>query len=570
MDYNKIISFGNRFFFLGMILLLFIVNILFSSYFITDAYPSHNAVSNIVMAEAPLNGLGFPYKDYWDIYPPGIYLFLTPFEFFFQSQTIVFKMIHIIFSCVIGLIVLKFLARIFKSYVMPQIVISAFFVLYLLLSNYYYCILFHNAFLGLFLSVCGFHLLAFTESKWTKYFLSTILLTFSASIKETFLFMPLLPLFYVGSRYLWRESGNYIPFLKFASYSVAGIVVIFVANYLYLHLLGISSSYQEVSNYKAQLIQSNSLIDLFNNLNPFNFYDFDLRFKDLLDAFFRHSYGIAYSLCLFVFLFLLISVKPKLINNKWRFIRETWDDDQGVSMLILGFCLFHFEGFQLLKKYQPNYTLQMVPALALVGALFFQMTNKTLNTFLDNKNVFGVKKQLFNGGLVLCFIWLLFPKYNSFNFKKSLTFNQYKNGLFLKKPVVQFPKKVKEVMGNDNRIFFVYGWGTPYFYDFAKVKPFSRYFILHPSILGDAQINELVQQFKRELPKVVLYTESGADMNTEEFETNAVQFKKMLEKCYEFYPAEIYPGFSCKGYYLLKDGSYFRANLREFIAAKYL
>jgi hypothetical protein len=567
--YNKVQGTGNRFFYSGMILLLFIVNILFSTYFIEDAYPSHNTVSNIVMASAPIHGIGLPYKDYWDIYPPGIYLFLTPFEFFFQSQTVVFKIVHIIFSCIIGLVVLKFLTRIFKNYILQKMAIAAFFLLYLLLSNYYYCILFHNAFLALFLSVCGFYLLAFSENKWTKYFLSSILLAFSASIKETFLFIPFLPLFYLGARYLWRESRSYIPFFKYIGFCVGGIAVIFIVNYLYLHLLGVSDSYREVSKYKAQLIQSSSLADLFNNLNPFNFYDFDLRFKDLFDSFFKHSYGLIYSLCLCFFLFLLISVKPQKDNGKWKFIREKWDNNKGIYIIILGFCLLHFEGFQLLKKYQPNYTLQMIPALILVFALFFQITNRMLNAFLLKKSIFGFKSYLLTGCLAFCFIWLLLPKLSNFNFMRRVSFHEYISGLVLEKPVVQFPEKVKKAMGNDHRIFYIYGWGTPYFYDFAKVRPFSKYFILHPSILGDAQVNELVMQFKKELPKVVLYNESGADMDIMEFEKNTVCFKKMLEKCYEFYPSKIYPGFNCTGYYILKDSTYFKSHLNEFIASTY-
>ena len=129
-----------------LVLALIVFTLISCGSFIEDQASSHNMISNLVMAAAPLDHLGLPYKDYWDIYPPGIYIFLTPFEYFFHGQTFFLKLFHILFAIIIGLIVLKFLFHIFKDFLYRHIAISVFFFMYITMSGYYSCILFHNAF----------------------------------------------------------------------------------------------------------------------------------------------------------------------------------------------------------------------------------------------------------------------------------------------------------------------------------------------------------------------------------------------------------------------------------------
>jgi hypothetical protein len=554
-----------------LILLLILTNLVYASYFIRDAYPSHNMISNLIMAAAPLNGLGLPYKDYWDIYPPGIFIFLSPFEYLFNGQTIVFKVFHILFSVLMGLMVLKFLYHIFRGRFTPLIL---FFLLYLLFSNYYYCILFHNAFLALVLSVSGVYLLAFAKKNWIKYFVSSILLAFSASMKETFLFTAFLPFLYLTSRYLIRERKSLKLFAKHSTAVIAGIGIVFLGNYLFLHLLGVKNSYSEVAAYKSQLVGGGSFLQLFNNLNPFNFGDFSSRFKIFSSSFFLHSpHGFIYYLYLFLFLVFLIPVRSIKQNGKRNYSLGKWNNIRGLGIILPGFFVLHYEGFQLLNKVQANYALQMVPALVLASAFLYKISKNKLQDVLAGR--FGNNihyPKIKNGAyafVLFCFIWVFYPKFSHFSFLQTMSLSEYVNGFSVKKPEVIIPEKVKRIMGNDARIFHIYGWGTPYFYYFSKTKPFSRFFIIHPSILGEVQLKEFVEQFKNELPKVVIYNKTGADMDVSEFENNTIQFEKLLSKCYELHPAIIYSGYNCNGYYLLKSDSYFKSHPEDFIALKY-
>lgn len=555
----------------GLVLVLILVNFIYAGHFMGDAYPGHNMISNLAMAAAPMHGIGLPYKDYWDIYPPGIYLFLSPFEYFFHGETIIFKLVHILFAIVIGLVVLKFLIRIFRDHPIQAIAVSIFFGLYLLLSNFYYCILFHNAFLALLLSVLGLYFLAFSKRAFAGYFLSTLLFAFSASMKETYLFTAFLPLLYLCSRYLFRQQKSYKLFVKYSALTISAILLAFAINYWYLKALGVAEYYKEVSAYKTGAIGGNSFEKLFNTLNPFNVYDFSIQFKELSDAFFTHSYGILYCLYFFLLLYLCIPVKLQKENGKWKTSWNTWTRKRGTELIIMGFFLLHFEGFKLLNKYQPNYTLQMVPSFVLAFAFLFYRSSKSLQEHLNGRYAHkpAFLKQGLTAIMILCFVWITIPRFSNFKFFRFMSPAEYMTGLALKKPEVILPANVKQVMGNDQRIFYIYGWGTPYFYYFSNTQPFSKFFILHPSILGDEQLRQFVDQFKTELPKVILYTEDGADMDTHEFEANTIDFKKLLQKCYEFSPADLYPGFHCKGYYVLKSDTSFQRHPEEFIALPY-
>lgn len=562
----------NNYWLSAMILLLVVVNLVYAGYFMGDAYPGHNMISNLVMASAPINDLGLPYKDYWDIYPPGIYLFLSPFEFFFHGETIVFKIVHVFFAIIIGVIVLKFLIYIFRKQLFSAIPVALFFLLYLLMSNYFYTILFHNAFLALFFSCCGLYLLSFSKTPWLKYLLSSLLFAFSASIKETYLFTVFLPLIYLCSRYLLRDQKSIKLFCKQLLFVLSGVLVVFFANYYYLKSLSVNESYNEISAYKSQAFGGSSLISLLNTLNPFNVYDFGMRFKELNNMFFTHSYSMIYGIYLFVFLYLLIPIKWQNINEKRKVKLTPWHHERGTNLIVFGFFILHFEGFQLLNKYGPNYTLQMVPALVLVLAFFFYKIQQLSQVYISQKltPINSLYKKSVSAVIILCFVWLSVPRIGNFTYYKFLSVKEYTEGLYLKKPNIVLPEKIKQHMNNDHRVFYIYGWGTPYYYYFSNTKPFSRFFIIHPSIIGEKQIQEFVQQFQIELPKVIMYTEIYSDMNTQAFEKNTIHFKTLLEKCYEFYPSNSLSMFHCEGYYLLKDPEYFKQHISEFVALKYL
>ena len=234
----------------------------YSTFFIMDPKPSHNTVTNMAMSAAPLKGLGSPYKDYWDIYPPGIYIIWTILEFLFHGKTFYLKVLHIILVYAIGFLTYTSLKTIFKNIKFRLFFEFFFFTLYIFLSNYFFCILLHNALFGIFFSSLGLYTLTNTKSTYKRYFLSSFFFSFAGSIKETFFFLFLLPFVEIILDVIVNGPDNYIIFIKRFILICFGTVFTILINYLYLFLLNIYQDYQAVLLYKSSLVPNHSILDI--------------------------------------------------------------------------------------------------------------------------------------------------------------------------------------------------------------------------------------------------------------------------------------------------------------------
>ena len=71
-----------------------IIFLLSVSGYLLKLFP-HNTVANIMPAIAPHLDLGKPYIDYWDVYPPGIYLFYYLFYYLGKNNFIIYNFLHV-------------------------------------------------------------------------------------------------------------------------------------------------------------------------------------------------------------------------------------------------------------------------------------------------------------------------------------------------------------------------------------------------------------------------------------------------------------------------------------------
>ena len=576
-----------------LILVLIVFTLGSSGYFILNSYASHNMISNLVMAAAPLNHLGLPYKNYWDIYPPGIYIFLTPFQYFFHGQTFFFKIFHIMFAIVIGLIVLRILFQIFKDFPYRHIAITVFFFLYIAMSGYFSCILFHNAFLALFVSMIGFYLLFMWKDKWSRYLLSSFFFAFAASMKGTFSFIIFLPFIFITAKYLLREDKNVRLFIKYFILSAIGILIVISINYAYLSALGIQNSYSEVEAFKTHLIcysLFSSMHELFVILNPFNIIFFSVSFYNVLLNYYLQPFILSYAAFLVLFIVFVFYPRIELVKNSYSSWSPTiinknkikvsfsnqWNNQQGQGILIFGFLLLNFIGFRIVNKFSPNYILQLTPSILLAVAFLYKQFHKFIVDLARRKTKGDSARNVIIVSIIgsLLFLNFVLPSSSLFGYFRFMPVKKYINGMLLKKPVITIPTKVRLRMGNDDRVFSAYGWGAPDFYYLSKTKPFSRFFIknilFYNYKMQEAQCKMLIKQFERELPKVIIYTDVQTDMDVNKFERDVINLKKILQKCYKFYPNKTLQFLHYKGYWLLADPGYFKRHMNEFIPNKYL
>ena len=75
---------------------------------------THMTTANVFPGIAPHLDLGVPYKDYWDVYPPGIYLFYYLLYFVGRDLQVSYIITHIV-VLTFTIIIAFNLSRYFKN-----------------------------------------------------------------------------------------------------------------------------------------------------------------------------------------------------------------------------------------------------------------------------------------------------------------------------------------------------------------------------------------------------------------------------------------------------------------------
>ena len=79
---------------------IFIFIFSLSDYFLNSI--PHMTTANILPGISPHLGIGLPYSDYWDVYPPGIYMFYYLAYFFTYDNFYLYSVLHVFilfFTC---------------------------------------------------------------------------------------------------------------------------------------------------------------------------------------------------------------------------------------------------------------------------------------------------------------------------------------------------------------------------------------------------------------------------------------------------------------------------------------
>jgi len=211
--------------------------------YILKLFP-HNTVANIMPAIAPHLNIGLPYLDYWDVYPPGIYLFYYLFYFLGNNNFISYNILHIL---LLGLTIV-FAKKIFET--VNDINIVFYIALSYFLSPLYIYYLLPNELLGLFFSFFGLYIYLYKGNSYYFVILSNFLLLFAAFIKEIFLLPALCIILY---QLIKKEYKNFI-------FSLFGLASAIYIMYIYLTLLNIFDPFIESYFYKYELFEIDKIL----------------------------------------------------------------------------------------------------------------------------------------------------------------------------------------------------------------------------------------------------------------------------------------------------------------------
>ena len=195
--------------------------------YLLKAFP-HNTTANILPGIAPLINLGKPYLDYWDVYPPGIYMFYYFLYFIGGNTFLSYAVAHVLMLSLIIYFAYKLFRFLSDEPILFYIAVSYF------LSPLFISYTLPNEIVGLFFSFLGLYIYTSNSSgRLYNFFLANFFLITAAFIKEIFFLPAFCVILYT---ILKGESRKFIS-------SFLGLLGSLTLIYLYMHNLQI---YNEV------------------------------------------------------------------------------------------------------------------------------------------------------------------------------------------------------------------------------------------------------------------------------------------------------------------------------------
>ncbi len=430
---------------------------------------AHMTTSNIMPGIAPHLDLGLPYKDYWDVYPPGIYLFYYLTFFIIYDNIIIYSFFHLF----ILISTIYFSYKIYEKLETPKIIY--YLGLTYFLSPLYIDYLLPNDLIGLFFSFFGLYLYLYMESTKNRVIFSNFFLIFSFFIKETF-FLSSFTVLIISL--LNGKSSD----IKNSIYGIFSSVL-----FVFAYLQTLSITEEVIKSYTEKYI-------------IFNFEKILLNSIPLLIV----------SLSFLIYIFL----NPKKILVK-KFTNIIVQNDSiiylySILMLVSFFLIGKDDGghFDIPKIFTTVFLLNILFKIKypkiIISIIIFLATGFNLKL---NHSIYS---------------YTLIEPNISFNINSNI-----KDSL---------TETYEQLSESNGEVLYLYGWGSSDFYYELKVKPYSKYWILHPQITNENQINDLKKNLMIEPPKYIFYCGINdscvVDFDYKEFENQYINFQNIVTSCY--------------------------------------
>ena len=425
---------------------------------------THMTTANVFPGIAPHLDLGVPYKDYWDVYPPGIYLFYYLLYFVGRDLQVSYIITHIV-VLTFTIIIAFNLSRYFKN----GRLIFLFGVIYFL-SPLYIDYLMVNDLIALFFSYLGLFCYFKLENR-KKYIISNFLMTFSFFIKETLIFAALS-----------------ILVLQLLQKDYKNIGLSILGSSISILLIFIYSFYFSIEQFVIQ-----------SYLNKVQLFDF----IDILRR---------YSLVFFIALLLFLYIRKK------RFTKYNINLSEPEKLIYLHSLLLIISFYAIGKDDGGHFDIPKI------FATFFLL------------NILISKKKNFVGLVLLFLISSYYLKINHSLFSYTLIEPNI-NVESLDKSRQTQKSHIDTLSNMDGNVLFLYGWGsTSFFYNY-ELKPYSKYWLVHPQILTEEQIFELKNNILSNPPLLIRYCgfdkDCPAGFDFSEFESKYIDFRYLVTECYE-------------------------------------
>lgn len=500
--------------------------------------------SRMLLVLGPSLGFGSPYKDLWEIIPPGYILILQIWSAIFGGDILFFKILHLTITALTAVFLFLVLKRYFRSFIFVPVISFAAFVLY---SPAIQSMYISSEIFGLLFSLIALTCLLYIKNPFWKIGLATALFFIAGQMKDPFLF-GIFAIFPVAAWEFFSHSSFLVKVKLFFS-GVLGIAIPGTCLFTYLLLMGSLRSYVKVLNYKTQFRTGIDLIQFF--FKSWQAYEY---VQGILQRWFVATGILLFIYLLFKILFFIrkkvqFKIKSKVISASIKTATYTFTERYFITMGMVLYVFGNFLGMSLQGSFSTHYLIQGIVPLYLFLGIVCSSILLPISRGLEKVSGPLVAKTI----LFIVVIFLLLPK--SYYLRSYSYYYHY--GGFGEKPsplillsYLTKPAPVKNTVQDEVEqlidarvpegrcIMYVYGWHVASVYIYAKRPPCTRFFL--PNIVGlDWQKEEYRKAILNNPPAALLYDTGGSDINWVKFEDEVINFSKIIKNCYVVDPKYI-------------------------------
>ncbi len=479
-----------------------------------------DTASHVLMAVAPFKGLGSPYKNIWDIDPPGLYIFLGIWTEIFGLSILGFKVLQILLLLAIGLSTVLIYRRVlFHNYVL----LITFLSLAVLFSPYLFTIFLPSELIGLMFSVLGLMVLFYVSSIQYKLFFSVFLFFMSGQMKDPFSFtiFSIIPFFIYYSFFKKKAIISIIS-------TIVGFISGFALIYIYLILLHASNAYWQVLEYKANAFGVFDIERLVNN------YLATIQTAQDIIIYFQFVNLFLIFILIAIFFSVLSKTRNLKISSKKNIynlnININFTERSLYRLTIICYVIGSFIGFTEADNFGSHYLIQVVLPLYFLFGIIISLIIENLR--------YGFPIFRTNLFFLLIFIPSLIVVLPKSAYIKSYKLDTLSPSYFLSQFFtaeryhnLSLEEYLDNKTGINSCILNVYGWGSGDIYLYADRKPCTRFFL--PNIVSqDWQMKEYRISLINHPPRAIIYNTAASDMNVDRFEKNVINISKIIKGCY--------------------------------------
>lgn len=479
-----------------------------------------NAASRVLLAVGPMLGIGSPYKDLYELVPPGYLIFIAGWVRTFGLSMDSFRFIQVFLVLVNGFFLMKVLEKLFKNKILQFFIFTA-----IIITVHSWVIqtdFFSIDFFATTLVLGGLAALFHIKNKFLQIPLAATLFILASQMKDIYILsvVSLLP-FYLRE-FLKKNKQN---FLYLVSWSLFGGLVILTVILTYLTVNGSMNAYLNILKDKAGYAQPFSPRLILRSY---------LTMLSKVETTFSLAPNLIFGLIAVNGLIIINSFKNKLKKFRSRkfqlekFLKQTWllfdqqlkkygEDEWGRVVLTLVLIVFVLYGLTIYGLYHGSQLIMIVTSYYLgIGILLI----------LPLQIIAAVKSRWLKVVATLLILSVFIPKHIPLFFNFVPMQRDYP---------FEIEKDILNRVDKDECILHVHGWEIAISYIYTQRRPCSKYFLANElfNIKRTGVIQEYRQQLIKKPPAVILYNEKGSDLDIEKFNREVIDFPKILSDCYE-------------------------------------